>query len=401
VTGSADINCLILILTAQCNSRCSYCYQTAKTDRSMDWETLRAAMDLALRSESRNIKLIFLGGEPLLEFAGIRRAVQYVQQNIPAGRCVLYRISTNGLLIDDEVEDFLAKHEFEIQLSFDGIEEAQDYRSKGTFAPIDAFLDRLHRRRPEFFKHNLRVCMTVVPAAIPYLSASVRYLIGKGVCRIGISPSLVHHPEWAEDQLAGLDSQILEICEFSLEILQQTGNVPVLFLRKQAGEERRASASRAMCALAEGRRLAVDVDGQVYGCASLIESYQEFPSVLLASSAAPLKLGNLHDHGLDARVASLRDTVARSELFYSREKKHSSFGACRDCRHFGECTICPVSIGYDPRNTDPHRVPDFLCAFNRIVLTHRSRFPAQPSLFDRLQAILDPHPPALHEQSYT
>src|SRR5512139_2313116 len=149
-----------------------------------------------------------------------------------------------------------------------------------------------------------------------------------------------------------------------------------------------------MCALAGGRRLAVDVDGEVYGCASLVESYQEFPSALLADNAAPLRLGNLHDPGWKDRFASLRQAVANSDMFYNTEKKHSSFSACRDCMYLADCTICPVSIGYNPRNTDPHRIPDFLCAFNRVVLAHRNGFPAQPGFYDRLKAILDPHPPA-------
>jgi len=68
-----------LILTAQCNLRCSYCYQNAKGARSMSWDTLQASIDLALQSPSPRVELTFTGGEPLLELELIRRGVAHAQ----------------------------------------------------------------------------------------------------------------------------------------------------------------------------------------------------------------------------------------------------------------------------------------------------------------------------------
>ena len=48
------------------------------------------------------------------------------------------------------------------------------------------------------------------------------------------------------------------------------------------------------------------------------------------------------------------------------------------------CGVCPVSIGHQPGNTDPDRIPDFLCAYNLVSLKHREQFPAQPGLADIL-----------------
>jgi len=355
----------------------------------MGWPTLQASIDLALRFDSEKVKLVFLGGEPLLEFDKIRKAVAYIGQVAPTNHQIEYHISTNGLLIDDGVADFLEEHQFEVQLSFDGVKEAQDLRAKGTFRVIDALLAKLRRNRPDFLKRHVRVCMTLVPAAIPYLSASVRYLVDQGVSRIGISPSLIHHPDWAEDRTAELDRQFAEIYRYSLELFRQTGDIPVLCLRRSARQDGSRPANEAMCVLASGRRLAVDVDGQVYGCASLVESYQEFPSDLLRSCVAPLRLGDLHDPGFEKRRASFPEAVSSSALFYHKGKKHSSYGRCSECPYFGPCSVCPMSIGYDPHNTDPHRVPDFICAFNRIALGYRSRFPPMPSLIERLEAFLN------------
>ena len=48
------------------------------------------------------------------------------------------------------------------------------------------------------------------------------------------------------------------------------------------------------------------------------------------------------------------------------------------------CAICPVSIGHQPGNTDPHRIPDFLCAYNLVSLKYREKFPRQPDVRDIL-----------------
>lgn len=175
VTRAQEIESISVVLTAQCNSHCSYCYQTARKRQSMDWATLRASIDLALTSDSNRIKLTFLGGEPLLEFQLIRAAVEYADQKTPSGKRLKCAISTNGLLITKDVAAFLDKHQIETQLSFDGIAEAQDYRKRGTFVTIDRLLDRLQDKHPDLFENRLRVCTTQIPATVPYLADSVRY----------------------------------------------------------------------------------------------------------------------------------------------------------------------------------------------------------------------------------
>ena len=59
---------LSLIVTAQCNLRCSYCYQNAKNARKAEWNVVQAAIDMAFGEGSSQINMMFWGGEPLLEF---------------------------------------------------------------------------------------------------------------------------------------------------------------------------------------------------------------------------------------------------------------------------------------------------------------------------------------------
>src|SRR5262245_61579651 len=104
--GSLEgISTLEVVLTASCNLRCSYCYQNAKQARRMEWDTLRHALDLALKSQRPDLHIVFLGGEPLLELPLVRRALEHVEARLPKDKRIKYTLSTNGLLLDDEAID--------------------------------------------------------------------------------------------------------------------------------------------------------------------------------------------------------------------------------------------------------------------------------------------------------
>jgi len=57
------------------------------------------------------------------------------------------------------------------------------------------------------------------------------------------------------------------------------------------------------------------------------------------------------------------------------DRKHSGRRRCADCRYGASCHICPVAIAH--AGPDPHLVPEFLCAFRRVSLEYRERFPVQ------------------------
>ena len=91
---------LDLVLTAECNLRCAYCYQSRSLRGSMSEDTLRAAVDLVRRSRGPAVTLAFYGGEPLLERALLRRAVEYASGSRPGRSPVRFHLTTNGTLLD-------------------------------------------------------------------------------------------------------------------------------------------------------------------------------------------------------------------------------------------------------------------------------------------------------------
>ena len=60
------------------------------------------------------------------------------------------------------------------------------------------------------------------------------------------------------------------------------------------------------------------------------------------------------------------------------------------------CSPCPLSIGHIPGNSDPRRIPDFVCAFHMLVGEYRERFPREPDAIDFLTGT-DPLPSLMQE----
>lgn len=91
-----------------------------------------------------------------------------------------------------------------------------------------------------------------------------------------------------------------------------------------------------------------------------------------------------HESSLSERFAQYPAAVRATGLFHDKRTKFSSYGRCRECRYLETCGFCPVSIGHQPNNDDPDRVPDFLCAFNLVSNKYRERFPKlSPVLLNR------------------
>jgi sulfatase maturation enzyme AslB (radical SAM superfamily) len=372
--GLAEIQALEVVLTADCNLRCVYCYQNDKKPRSMSWDTLRGALDLLLRSRCPEVEVLFLGGEPLLEFPLIRQAVAHVRATRPRRKRVCYTLITNGTLLREEQACFLARHRISVQLSFDGVPAAQNVRARGTFEVLDRLLDRLRLHQPGLFHKRLAVSLTLTSAAIPHLADSIAYFLAKGVPEISITPVVTHDQGWTNDMIGALDQQFARAFETCLGHYRRTGEVPLLLFRAGGDAEDSRRPEDAMCRAPTGETLAVDVDGQVHGCAVFVESYQKPASTFLRERVSSIRLGDFRAPEFAERLARYSQAARDTRIFHEKREKYSAYGRCAECRFVDACSVCPASIGHIPGNTDPRRIPDFPCAFNRVALENRQRF---------------------------
>ncbi len=126
--SKAPITHMSLLITQACNLRCIYCYED-KVKATMNQKTAFSAVDwLIQKSEDmRIIHIVFFGGEPLLNFSLIKDVVQYANlAAYNAGKKAIFSITTNGVLLDDEKNQFLKEYQIRTMISFDGTKELQD-----------------------------------------------------------------------------------------------------------------------------------------------------------------------------------------------------------------------------------------------------------------------------------
>jgi sulfatase maturation enzyme AslB (radical SAM superfamily) len=363
-----------VVLTTACNLSCAYCFQDVRTEQSMSWRVLRSALDLLLSSEHPNRELTFYGGEPLLELPLMMRAIEYLEAERGGTGRVAASVFTNGTLLDRSTMRLLARHGVKPQISFDGIEPAQELRAPGTFGRLDRTLSRLRDEHPDFLRDHCRVAITLSSRNLEHLTESFADLVDRGVGEIVVSALVTHDSGWRQSTIEALADQIAEILRVSIEHFRRTGEVPFAPFKQVEAGDLPPDGPPAMCTAAGTTDPAVDVDGQVYGCVMFAESYQRFPNGMLRQCLEPMRLGDIRARDFDERLEAYPAAAAAANIFTDKEEKYSSYRTCRGCLFVHQCSVCPVSIGHIPGNTDPNRVPDLQCAFNLAVLTAREKF---------------------------
>ena len=127
------VKALCLHVAHSCNLSCSYCYASQGRyhgDRAlMSFEVCKRAMDFLIENSGtrRNLEVDFFGGEPLMNFDMVKKLVAYCrEQEKIHNKNFRFTMTTNGVLIDDDVIDFCNKECHNVVLSLDGRKEGND-----------------------------------------------------------------------------------------------------------------------------------------------------------------------------------------------------------------------------------------------------------------------------------
>lgn len=127
------IKAMCLHVAHDCNLRCTYCFASQGdfqgTRELMDLETGKKALRfLAENSGNRHhLEVDFFGGEPLMNWDVVKELVHYGRSiEGEYGKKFRFTVTTNGLLLDDEKNDFINEHMDNVVLSLDGRREVND-----------------------------------------------------------------------------------------------------------------------------------------------------------------------------------------------------------------------------------------------------------------------------------
>ncbi len=313
-----------LHLTTGCNLRCSYCFEGDHSYREdMPVEVARAAIDFALRDGGSAPGIIFFGGEPLMKRDVIVAAVAHARAACAAAsgaRPVIphFKITTNGLLLDDDFLDWCAAEDVAISLSFDGVREAHDRHrlnvaGQGTWERVDERARALLQRRP-----YSPAIMVTSPETVRWAAAGVRHLFAIGFRYVVFQ--INYAGAWDDTSLAELERQYRAMAELYVEMTRREEKFYLSpFDVKLATHIRGEEARGLLCKLGV-RQVSVAPDGALYPCVQFVRDGRD----------RRFAVGDVWEGVLAG---------ARDACFEATEREHKACGGCdikdRCNRHCG------------------------------------------------------------------
>lgn len=251
----------MLIVTHDCNLNCTYCYESFKDRKRMDFSMaqrilLREIEFVKNSNEFDELQVDFMGGEPLMNFDLIKDVVEWLESRSLTVPFVCFA-STNGTLLDENRKKWFRQHKDTICLSvsYDGTEAMQEENRHTKNSKID--LDFFYDLWPHQSLH-----MTVSRKTLPNLFEGVKRLMTTGW---EVEVALAQGEDWTRE-----DALILtrELKKFSKAYFQ--GEIRSVFnvLQRDVfsiGDRKTKRVARKYCGTGTNM-ITYEIDGSTYGC---------------------------------------------------------------------------------------------------------------------------------------
>ena len=127
------VKALCLHIAHDCNLACKYCFagegEYHGSRGLMSFEVGKKALDFLIENSGRrrNLEVDFFGGEPLMNWQVVKELVAYGRsREEETGKRFRFTLTTNGVLLDDEVMEFCNREMSNVVLSLDGRKQIND-----------------------------------------------------------------------------------------------------------------------------------------------------------------------------------------------------------------------------------------------------------------------------------
>ncbi len=296
----------------------------------------------------------FYGGEPLLCFGLIEKTVSFLDDlNKKFKKKVRYSITTNGSLLNEEILQFLSRHKFLVELSFDGF--AQDIqREKHSFDNIVSKIHKLLNRH----SIKLEINSVFTNETIGSLSESMEFITKLEVPNVNFSLSIIK--PWEKKSLLKLKSEMSKLRKIVISYYKEKGSIPIKNFTDYLGK------GIYYCA-AGNDRFAVSADGGIWGC-DLFADY--FKGKEKSSEYSKFYFGEL-----DAFIKDHEKIYPRIFPNYSRlsmDNFSTPNMKCFLCQKLEDCSICPVNAAFSSGHLG--KVPSYVCEIQNIKIDEIRKF---------------------------
>lgn len=311
------VKALCLHIAHDCNLGCRYCFAEEGEyhgDRSlMSLAVGKQALDFLVANSGsrRNLEVDFFGGEPTMNFEVVKELVRYGRSLEELhNKKFRFTLTTNGILLNDEIMEFANAEMANVVLSIDGRKSVNDYmrparNGKSTYDIIVPKFQRFAELRNQtnyyvrgtFTHHNLD------------FSEDVLHLADLGFQQISVEPVVAPKEEPYAIQEADLPQLMEEYDKLAKEMIkrEQEGN-GFNFFHFMIDLTQGPCVAKRLSGCGSGTEyLAVTPWGDLYPCHQFV-GQEEF------------KLGNVYD-GIQAEA--VRDEFKLCNV-YAKEK-------CRNC----------------------------------------------------------------------
>lgn len=127
------VKALCIHIAHDCNLACKYCFAEEGEYHGrralMSYEVGKKALDFLIANSGnrKNLEVDFFGGEPLMNWQVVKDLVAYGrEQEKIHNKNFRFTLTTNGVLLNDEVQEFVNKEMDNVVLSLDGRKEVND-----------------------------------------------------------------------------------------------------------------------------------------------------------------------------------------------------------------------------------------------------------------------------------
>jgi len=205
-----EIDSLCLYVAHDCNLKCTYCYnqqgQVANPGMMMSPQVAEAAFRRFFTEPGRRYAVAMYGGEPLLNFQGIKAMVESGRRlEAERGISIAFSITTNGTVFNRERIKFLNDQFSSISVSIDGSKEDHD---RHRIAAQGSAYDRVLKQLPGVLEHcgnKVSVLGTLTGATATRYTEVLDHLRSLCTSRVALSPV-----EGADDNPAVMDAVAYE-----------------------------------------------------------------------------------------------------------------------------------------------------------------------------------------------
>ncbi len=222
------VKALCIHIAHTCNLNCSYCFASQgkySGDRAlMSFEVGKQAFDFLIANSGsrKNLEVDFFGGEPLMNFDVVKQLVAYARSiEKKYNKNFRFTLTTNGLLIDDDVIEFANKEMSNVVLSLDGRKEVHDrfrvdYKGNGSWEKIVPKFQKLVEERG----HKDYYMRGTFTHANPDFFEDIKEMLSLGFNEISMEP-VVCPPDdpsaLTEEDLSVVFAQYEKLAEFMRE----------------------------------------------------------------------------------------------------------------------------------------------------------------------------------------